>query len=347
MSVFSNVIKPQGLEPLQFPTKFRSHSWILHYLITNESKYELRSFLSLGWLALLRGGYALSAIVVTYSTLGFLAATVRDVWIDQHIVVVGWNRRARHLVEELKRLKHEFVVVLPAADTQVDVELSKDLVIRRDDLRSGLAASQAAYARAIIVLANEAPEGDSADHADLWVARTTIEIKRFLSKAVKTDQETARVGDGQRDQDDNDAPRILVEINDHRHKEMLESLKVNRVVCVSDFGIELLAQAAAKDSVLVDVHSELLNTTHTTHEFYFVKISAEEAAAAQRRYDGLARLAIESSDVLVVGLVQATSSGQRVARIAPFGASLRAGDQAILLAKEQPTRILRIRDAEQ
>ena len=27
MSVFSNVIKPQGLEPLQFPTKFRSHSW--------------------------------------------------------------------------------------------------------------------------------------------------------------------------------------------------------------------------------------------------------------------------------------------------------------------------------
>ncbi len=26
MSVFSNVIKPQGLEPLQFPTKFRSHS---------------------------------------------------------------------------------------------------------------------------------------------------------------------------------------------------------------------------------------------------------------------------------------------------------------------------------
>ena len=26
MSVFSNVIKPQGLEPFQFPTKFRSHS---------------------------------------------------------------------------------------------------------------------------------------------------------------------------------------------------------------------------------------------------------------------------------------------------------------------------------
>ena len=26
MSVFSNVIKPQGLEPLQFSTKFRSHS---------------------------------------------------------------------------------------------------------------------------------------------------------------------------------------------------------------------------------------------------------------------------------------------------------------------------------
>ena len=26
MSVFSNVITPQGLEPLQFPTKFRSHS---------------------------------------------------------------------------------------------------------------------------------------------------------------------------------------------------------------------------------------------------------------------------------------------------------------------------------
>ena len=26
MSVFANVIKPQGLEPLQFPTKFRSHS---------------------------------------------------------------------------------------------------------------------------------------------------------------------------------------------------------------------------------------------------------------------------------------------------------------------------------
>ena len=29
MSVFSNVIKPQGLEPLQFPTKFRSHSEIV------------------------------------------------------------------------------------------------------------------------------------------------------------------------------------------------------------------------------------------------------------------------------------------------------------------------------
>ena len=26
MFVFSNVITPQGLEPLQFPTKFRSHS---------------------------------------------------------------------------------------------------------------------------------------------------------------------------------------------------------------------------------------------------------------------------------------------------------------------------------
>ena len=25
MSVFSNIITPQGLEPLQFPTKFRSH----------------------------------------------------------------------------------------------------------------------------------------------------------------------------------------------------------------------------------------------------------------------------------------------------------------------------------
>ena len=28
MFVFSNVIKPQGLEPLQFPTKFRSHSFL-------------------------------------------------------------------------------------------------------------------------------------------------------------------------------------------------------------------------------------------------------------------------------------------------------------------------------
>ena len=29
MFVFSNVIKPQGLEPLQFPTKFRSHSRLI------------------------------------------------------------------------------------------------------------------------------------------------------------------------------------------------------------------------------------------------------------------------------------------------------------------------------
>ena len=29
MSVFSNVITPQGWEPLQFPTKFRSHSVVL------------------------------------------------------------------------------------------------------------------------------------------------------------------------------------------------------------------------------------------------------------------------------------------------------------------------------
>ena len=29
MVVFSNVINPQGLEPLQFPTKFRSHSGIV------------------------------------------------------------------------------------------------------------------------------------------------------------------------------------------------------------------------------------------------------------------------------------------------------------------------------
>ena len=40
MFVFSNVIKPQGLEPLQFPTKFRSHSELddEEYIIMREDE---------------------------------------------------------------------------------------------------------------------------------------------------------------------------------------------------------------------------------------------------------------------------------------------------------------------
>ena len=44
MFVFSNVIKPQGLEPLQFPTKFRSHSPIpgkQDELTTNTARTQL------------------------------------------------------------------------------------------------------------------------------------------------------------------------------------------------------------------------------------------------------------------------------------------------------------------
>ena len=40
MSVSSNVIKPQGLEPLQFPTKFRSHSEELEISVEAPQTFE-------------------------------------------------------------------------------------------------------------------------------------------------------------------------------------------------------------------------------------------------------------------------------------------------------------------
>ena len=38
MVVFSNVINPQGLEPLQFPTKFRSHSFVCRVFLAPSAR---------------------------------------------------------------------------------------------------------------------------------------------------------------------------------------------------------------------------------------------------------------------------------------------------------------------
>ena len=57
MSVFSNVIKPQGLEPLQFPTKFRSHSAELRKQQAAVER-DLRNITKLEGLSVLAGGIA-------------------------------------------------------------------------------------------------------------------------------------------------------------------------------------------------------------------------------------------------------------------------------------------------
>ncbi len=63
MIVLVNVIKPQGLEPLQFPTKFRSHSVAIAASDNEGSSLDPSTGNAIAWSVML-GGAALGAVKI-------------------------------------------------------------------------------------------------------------------------------------------------------------------------------------------------------------------------------------------------------------------------------------------
>lgn len=297
---------------------WKAIDWVARYGIVGESEYELRSRYSLLWLGVLKGGYVLSTVLVSVMLWGGLVKQLAGVRMSNHVVVIGWNSRGRSVVDELKELGRAVKIIVSSRHSQIDCpgDIEATFLVRQDDLRHGLRQAGVNSADSVIVLADEPDDERTSEDADLRVVRVLQGLSEHFGKKPR--------------------PYVVAEVNDVRHVAIASTMGADEIVCVRHFGVQLLAQSASKKEGLVAIYDELLHTRSTENEIYFCPISPRERASA-RTFEQLVKCVIEANlpeRPMVIGL---RCHGE--VRLNPVNRELEKSDEAIVLARKQPTSL--------
>lgn len=204
-------------------------------------------------------GYVVSEIIERRKTRMEGAAAARS------FLVIGWNPRARWVIEELFRafevgLDRHVITVL--SREKVDTAQCVDLDARAVTFVSGDAFDKkvlellgAHQAYSVIVLADKSFEDPDA-HSTL-----TVLALRALCQDQGIPPERR--------------PRVCVEVVNHRKLGLLHDAGADEAVCHEDYGLGVLTQAALM-SKITQVYQELLSHSPQTNEIYVLRTPRAE-----------------------------------------------------------------------
>ncbi len=185
----------------------------------------------------------------------------------QSFLVIGWNPRARQVIEELFRafevgMERHLITVL--SDRKVETARVADLDSRGVTFVTGDAFDKkvlerlgAHEAHAVILLANRHVEDPDGHSAVVVLALNGL----FRDKGLTA---------GRR-------PRVVVEVVNHRKMALIRDAGADDTICHEDFGLAVLAQSALVTS-MCEVYQELLMYAPETNEFHVLRTPAAEGA---------------------------------------------------------------------
>lgn len=226
---------------------------------------------------------------------------------NNHLVICGWNKNARLLVEDLLEDKNEYgkgrrpkiVLVHPKIASKVKeskiimeevdkMEMTRKIsIVNQEPSASGaLEGSNINKAKTIILLADS--DGGKADERTLLRA---LAISRFC----KTKNRSCSTHDGNKNLD---SAYIIAEINDRTLRQSLYDNEVNEVVCSSEMGVNTIFQSALNHGISEVLAS--LSDFKRDNEFYILRL--EDAVGLRgRKFDELL-FCLRRRDILLLGI---------------------------------------------
>jgi len=177
-----------------------------------------------------------------------------------HYIICNYSPKALGIIRELRSSGNEKIVVIsnegkrPETEGRPSGEVFKDVLFCTGDPYDVdvLAAADSEYAKAIIILADEEAE----DPDGLSALACIAVVERFRQVKEKTDKNVEK-------------PHIVVEALNHDKMEHMRYAGGSEVVCHSDFGLNLLAQAAITKG-LTTVFDRLTSFSKETNEIYII-----------------------------------------------------------------------------
>jgi Trk K+ transport system NAD-binding subunit len=175
-------------------------------------------------------------------------------------LVIGWNTRARQIVEELFsafELGVERHLITVLAEHKVNTSHVPELDARGVTFVAGDAHDKkvleklgAHEARSVIVMADTAHPDPDARVALIVLALRGL----FQDKALAADVR----------------PRVCVEVVDHRRIPLIRDAGADVTVCHEDYGLGVLTQASLSESV-AEVYHELLTFRNATNDVFLLR----------------------------------------------------------------------------
>lgn len=175
-------------------------------------------------------------------------------------LVIGWNARARQIVEELfmafeAGVEKHMITVL--SEHKVNTAHVPELDARGVTFVAGdphdkkvLDKLGAHEARSVIVMANT-------EHADPDARAALIALALrglFQDKGLSPE----------------DRPRVCVEVVNHRRISLIRDAGADETVCHEDYGLGVLTQASLAESI-AEVYHELLTFRESTNEMFLLR----------------------------------------------------------------------------
>jgi hypothetical protein len=276
---------------------------LVQFIIMGTFPHDLHSHYSILYLGILKGGYAFAGIWMTAKVASKFLKRRMAMELKDHIVIVGWNPRAKYIIQELGSQRKSCVVITHLSEDELNISYPNVVTVHYKclSLEKSLKDGKHWNLKAVVVLADEEwAEKDLIGDVDFGVLKAVQIIRKF-----ERDHKDKR-------KDNGNPIRVVAEVKNQRNRSSIKDVGAENTetICVNEFGVELLAHAATKPGA-IEVFRELLDTKPNSNEFY-TEVLESNIIEQAKDFNGLMRLAQESwnsiqnnsNHVLLVGLVK-------------------------------------------
>lgn len=192
--------------------------------------------------------------------------------IDRHIIICNWNSGGDRIIKELHASESvpetEILVITQSEVNEEELSTAKEYkkvyFIKGDPTLSDVLRSARVHlTRSVIILAN--PDASDPDAESVLIA---LVISKLTQKIEQK-------------------PHIVAEAINHRKIEHLKNAGVDEIICATDFGLGIIAQAAVY-SKLTDIYQELLSHS-SGNEFYIIEDKSVSEAICGKKFEDVAK----------------------------------------------------------
>lgn len=319
--VMNNAISRDGI--------WGSMDWVFRHLTIGNTQ-TLNSNFALVWIGVLQFSYALATSVAAYIAGDKVIKYIKHRRMNNHIILIGWSTIGKKVVEELEEMSELYqkeileLAIIGSQDyesTNVE-EKFRNNYLKKHNLSKDLDAVNLDKSKAVIILSDKdwATDQNNTD-LDLWTINRIHDIEKYLKKKDKKSK-----------------PRIIVEIQNENNIQLAKNNGADEVICIQNFGLELLAQAATRPNISV-IFDQLLRSSEVTNEIYYRDIPDFEEIDHNITYSKLIRFLISKDQLLKqtpIGIYRSGDNTSPKIELNPDDDfKVWKNDQIIILAKEQ------------